>query len=134
MTLWIEEARQYIGAPFHWHGRSEHGIDCLGLVLVALQGAGVVPQDFEFFDYGNRPRKLIEELRTTGFTWLEEIPIEQATHGDLLCYPIGKTLSHLAWIDGDDVIHSSFKSGVVCDRRADWAVKEAKAVAFRVKV
>lgn len=130
---WIIAARTYEGVPFHWHGRSRSGLDCLGLVMVCLKDAGIVPESFEFKDYGNRPKKLITELRTTGAQWLQEIPLAQATHGDLLCYPVGKTLSHLAWIDGPDIIHSSQTEGVMRDRRTDWAGREHHAIAFRVR-
>lgn len=36
----VASARELIGVPFKHQGRSEHGIDCVGLVLLATKRAG----------------------------------------------------------------------------------------------
>lgn len=36
----VDEARRLIGTPFHHQGRNEHGVDCMGLVLLAALRAG----------------------------------------------------------------------------------------------
>ena len=42
----VETARLFLGAPYGWGGRSADGIDCSGLVQVALQAAGLAcPRD-----------------------------------------------------------------------------------------
>jgi len=37
---WVAEAERFLGAPYLWGGRSGIGLDCSGLIQLALQGAG----------------------------------------------------------------------------------------------
>ncbi len=128
----IFEVTKLIGVPFHWHGRTEAGLDCLGLILLPLKRLSIVPEEFDFMDYGNRPQNLLLELQTTGVDFLRQIAPSHATHGDILAYPIGGIIAHLAWIDGDDIIHAHQLNGVIRERRKDWAKREQQAAAFEV--
>jgi cell wall-associated NlpC family hydrolase len=38
---WVAGAHHFLGAPYKWGGRSRAGIDCSGLVQVALSLAGI---------------------------------------------------------------------------------------------
>jgi cell wall-associated NlpC family hydrolase len=43
---WVAVAERYMGQPYVWGGRGHHGIDCSGLVQVALGQCGMpVPRD-----------------------------------------------------------------------------------------
>lgn len=43
---WAAIAERYLGAPYLWGGKGSLGLDCSGLVQVALEGVGVqVPRD-----------------------------------------------------------------------------------------
>jgi len=43
---WVSEAERFIGVPYLWGGRSSAGIDCSGLIQLALQSIGVAaPRD-----------------------------------------------------------------------------------------
>lgn len=37
----IAEARSYLGVKWRHRGRSRHGIDCIGLVVLSLRAAGI---------------------------------------------------------------------------------------------
>ena len=50
----IASARACIGTPFHHQGRAIGiGLDCIGLIVVALTAAGFSVRDRS--DYGRRP-------------------------------------------------------------------------------
>lgn len=42
-TDFVAVARRFVGSPYLWGGRESAGIDCSGLVQVALQATGVYP-------------------------------------------------------------------------------------------
>ena len=127
---WMPYARELIGTPFHWHGRSLHGTDCLGSILIPLKKAEIIRSDFDFLDYGTRPLNLLAELQGKGAEWLEQIASPKTC--DIIAYPIGGIISHLAWLDGEEIIHASQVDGVRCDARSDWAKREANAMFFKV--
>lgn len=52
--IMIAAARDCLGTPFHHQGRQPQlGLDCIGLVVVALRAAGMTIDDRQ--DYGRRP-------------------------------------------------------------------------------
>jgi len=43
---WVATAERFLGTPYVWGGRTHHGVDCSGLVQVALASAGIkAPRD-----------------------------------------------------------------------------------------
>lgn len=43
---WVAQAQRHMGQPYVWGGRGHHGVDCSGLVQVALARCGMnVPRD-----------------------------------------------------------------------------------------
>lgn len=52
-AAFVTEARAYLRAPFHHTGRSRRGVDCVGLVAVALEAVGRTVDDRR--DYGRNP-------------------------------------------------------------------------------
>jgi cell wall-associated NlpC family hydrolase len=44
--LWVATAERFLGVPYLWGGRSSAGLDCSGLIQIALQAAGMFcPRD-----------------------------------------------------------------------------------------
>mgnify|MGYP003408552803 CR=1 FL=1 len=83
--LAVAEARSYIGVKWRHRARSRFSIDCLGLVVAAVQAGGVAMRDR--VDYGRSPWKdgLEREFREH---FGDPIPFEDAMPGDiaLLCW------------------------------------------------
>ncbi|MFC3440931.1 C40 family peptidase [Sphingobium rhizovicinum] len=84
---WVAVAKSYIGRPYVWGGRGHRGIDCSGLVQVALGAAGTaVPRDTDL------------QCEGIGEPIDSEAPLQR---GDLIFFPghvgimtDGKTLLH----------------------------------------
>ena len=53
VELCLAEARSYLGVKWRHRGRSRYGVDCIGLVVLALAAAGVATRDRQ--DYGRSP-------------------------------------------------------------------------------
>lgn len=110
----IKTAREYLGTPFHWHGRLKGiGVDCAGLELCVAKELGLIAPDFDFEGYGNYPQGMLDTLRQH----FEERPIEDREPGDILCFALKVDPQHAGimgdW-EGASVIH--------CSQR--WAVTE----------
>jgi len=94
----VAVAERFLGTPYLWGGRSAEGIDCSGLVQVALASAGIrAPRDSD-----------LQAGFGTG--------VEQAARGDILCYR-----GHVALDRGDGtLVHATagFMAVVVEPREA----------------
>lgn len=76
MSLIIDEARKYLGSPFHHQGRVKEGIDCAGLVVNCGQAAGHDIEDTGVYGRGPEPERLLAHIEKHFFQ------IEQADAGD----------------------------------------------------
>ena len=60
---WVEVAKLFVGAPYLWGGRTRWGIDCSGLVQMALAAGGIAAprdSDMQFAELGrpvDKPRR-----------------------------------------------------------------------------
>lgn len=111
-SIMVSAARSCIGTPFHHQGRAPGaGLDCIGLIVVALRAAGYKVQDRT--DYGHRPdgRSLIEALEAHGARAVTDI---QA--GDILLFRYDRQPQHAALAAGPDgMIHSFAPAGAVVE-------------------
>jgi hypothetical protein len=81
-------AERFLGVPYLWGGKTNHGLDCSGLVQVALNACGIpCPRDSDMQEH------------TLG----TEIDIAQARRGDLVFWK-----GHVAIVrDGANFIHAN---------------------------
>jgi NlpC/P60 family putative phage cell wall peptidase len=102
-AAFVAAARACLGTPFHHQGRQVGGgLDCIGLVVVALRAVGISVNDRT--DYGPRPDgvSLITALETHGASRVDTI-----TAGDVLLFRFDGQPQHVAVATGaDSMVHS----------------------------
>lgn len=84
----VAVAEQFLGVPYLWGGKTSLGLDCSGLVQIALQAAGTAcPRDSDMQEQALGARLALDDLR----------------RGDLVFWK-----SHVAIVrDGDTLIHAN---------------------------
>jgi cell wall-associated NlpC family hydrolase len=109
----VSVAEQFLHAPYLWGGKSALGIDCSGLVQVALHSAGVAcPRDSD-----------MQEL-TLG----HESPLAQLRRGDLVFWK-----GHVAIArDGETLIHANAFHMAVAIEPVDAAIARIEAAGSEV--
>lgn len=111
----VEAARSYVGVPYHHQGRNRtRGLDCAGLLVVALQDLGFDIKDIE--GYPRLPnseslRKIVEENLGN------PKPISTMGKGDVLLMRFSEQPQHLAVHAGDTIIHAYSKKKQVVEHR-----------------
>lgn len=105
-------ARGCLGTPFHHQGRVPgQGMDCVGLVVVALRAVGVTVRDRT--DYTLRPDGVSLEaaLRAHGAR-----PVAGIAAGDVLLFRFDGQPQHVALaVAGDRMVHAYAPAGRVVE-------------------
>jgi NlpC/P60 family putative phage cell wall peptidase len=131
--LILEEARSWIGTPFHHQGRVKGvGCDCIGLGIGVGKAKGYVPQDYDYTCYRRTPfgKTLVDELRACGF--VEEVSDPQPA--DLLVFRIDQDPQHVAFLsENNTLIHAYAQARKVCEARYDEAWQKLFVTAFKFK-
>jgi len=95
-------AAALVGARFRLHGReAAGGLDCVGVVAVALRAAGfvgVVPSGYAL--RGGRPERVVAMLDAV------LARVRAAVAGDVLLFAVGPGQLHLAVKTADGIIHA----------------------------
>ena len=92
----IELARTYLGVAWRHQGRTRHGIDCAGLVLLVGKELELLAPELDVIGYARRPNK---------FTFLvpfrenmNEKPLAEARCGDVLIFADGPYPCHTGFL------------------------------------
>lgn len=116
-------AEALVGAPFRFHGRSAaHGLDCVGLVAVALEGSGIAVPPLPTYALRNSSYDFVPRFaERCGF-----VPAERQPHrGDLVMVSPGPAQRHLLINTGPDVFvhaHAGLRHVVRMPLCADWPI------------
>lgn len=120
-TAFIAAARSYLNVPFRHRGRDRRGVDCLGLVVVAMQAVGRVMSDRA--SYGRDPvNDGLHEAAVAHFG--QPIAIETMCPADIVLMQWHQQPNHVAIVTdyslgGLAIIHSLAGQCVVEHRLAD---------------
>ena len=132
MNPFLAEIYSWVGTPFHWHQRTkgaEGACDCVGLIHGAMIEIGILPTSYEFSDYGNHNPDITEKLESLGEQYIKQIPAP--IDGCIVSFRVRGDIQHLGVKDGDRLIHSHQRHGVIVD---EWAIWQKRAYRFyRVK-
>jgi len=113
--LIVKEALEFIGTPYHHHGRIKGaGVDCAMLPAEVMHAAGVVPR----LEPEYSPQWMLHRDEEQYLAWVRpyarEITREEVQPGDLAIWKFGRTYSHSAIvIDPPTVIHAMQRAGAV---------------------
>lgn len=106
-------ARAMLGWPFRPQGRGPRGVDCLGLVLLAAEGAGLVIPAPRLSLRGHRPDGVDALLLAAG---LWRLPAEGALPGDVLLGFPAALQAHLGVRTDRGVVEAHAGLGRVVER------------------
>lgn len=108
----VAAARACLGTPFHHQGRKPGvGLDCIGLIIMALQAAGWPVNDR--LDYAPRPDgcSLRQALKDHG-----AVEVAPFAAGDVLLFRYDHQPQHVALATGaDTMIHAFAPAGRVVE-------------------
>lgn len=149
----VDEAREWIGTPFHHQGRRcsredmKGGVDCLGLVIGvsrtlklegqdACSGRRILLAEQDVRHYGHRPdtATLFAALER----WLQPVTKDRIQAGDIVLCEIDGRAQHLAIVSDYDarhagLIHAYAPYRKVVEHRLNSEWEKRIVYAFRVK-
>lgn len=88
----VSQARALVGVPWRHMGRDPSGLDCLGLAMLAVRGAGVEVPEPPRYPRTPRGTHLLDGLRQVA---VRVLPIDRHDEGDLLAFATGRFVAHL---------------------------------------
>lgn len=111
----IEEARTYIGTPFHHQGRlKKAGVDCVGVLVGVARTLGLTDHDVPAYTKYPQGGELMPELEKT----LIKISLEDLDYGDVMVFWINRfsrVPQHLALRTDIGMIHTYQSVGKVVE-------------------
>ena len=94
----LEEARSYVGTPYHHQGRLKGvGLDCSGLIVCVAKSLGLF--ESTIVNYSKRQEYFTNILMVEIKKYMIEIDVDDACPGDVLVFWMNartKTPAHLA--------------------------------------
>lgn len=116
----VDAARARVGTPFRHQGRTEHGVDCIGLVIVSRLSLG--PWDLVKHDSADYLRNPGESLAAFASEHLIKIDRPEVGALALIKWPRMKAANHVGILTPSNIIHSYESIGKVIETgyREPW--------------
>lgn len=111
----VEQARTYLGTPWHHLGRSRGGVDCVGLVTC-------IAYDLRLVNYmpPSYSRKTTHATMLNQFAkFCDRVPVQKMEPGDIPVFMTGGR-NHCGIYAGSTLIHAFFKAKEVIEQ--DWSI------------
>ena len=120
------------GTPFHHQGRNKFGVDCIGMLLMALDDQGIKPYASRDYDHTPEDGLLIKQIEESGLCYKRDVALRQ--RGDILIFLIRRHPIHLSVYLGDDrMIHAVLKYGVrIVPMSAMWLNRLHACYSWRI--
>ena len=114
MNRVVEEAKSWLGTPFHHHAMVKGaGVDCAHFLIGVFSNAKMAPV-VQTEDYPPDWHFHRDEERLLGYVKRYADQVEESRPGDIALFKFGRCVSHAAIVLGwPVVIHSYYGQGVV---------------------
>ncbi len=98
----LTEARRWIGVPYLHQGRNEHGLDCVGLLLVVAWALGL--SEYDVRGYGRTPHAGF--LQAECDRLMHRIRLDQVAAGDVYLMRFTRDPQHLGFATERGLLHA----------------------------
>lgn len=123
----IEYARSLLGTKFVHQGRSVHGLDCIGLVVLCADHVGV-DISADYTNYSRIPHGLLMPVMQENL-----IAVDEWEPADVLLMKFKNEPMHVGIWTGDTLIHTYSVLGKVVEHSLDEKWKRRIVQAYRIK-
>lgn len=124
----IDEAREYVGTPYHHQGRLKKiGVDCAGIIVGINLKFGLTTHDVKGYTPTPHNNLLALALLDAGFKKKSRDNMEP---GDCLLMRFDMEPQHLAIFTGDSIVHSYRKIKQVVEHRLNDVWKNRVVAAY----
>lgn len=137
--VWTDEARRKaLAACDKWHGTPHKdriaivgvGIDCIKFLAEILMDAEIVDRvpfgSYTVQDGAFEVSTRLESVIETAF-FVDSIPVDEMTFGDVAVFTTGRRSAHIGWHDGRDIWHALANRCVTHNDFKLWRRDIAKA-------
>lgn len=130
-TAVIREARKWLGTPWRHLGRSDHGLDCVGLVRMVCVELNISGYDLDTYPRDPKSSEFLSHFILAGGT---RIPILEALPGDLMLFREQRFPCHVAILSDRDgqstIIHAHATRRMVLEEVmiSQWLEKRVAAI------
>lgn len=136
-TQLLAEARTWLGTPYHNHASLKGvGADCIGFIIGAAKGAGLVPAAYDPGYYSadwhlhHNEERLVHEVEAFG---CQQRELADRQPGDLLLFQFGRVCAHSGLLlEDEQVIHAvrDFGQVLVTGLRGEWLTRLRRVYQF----